>query len=97
MTVDMFTPVTNDSYTADRLRYLFDYELSFNLNRSILFMQFGDRRNACRFIERCIGIAYAAGAVGLYDTPEVWTVICILMKSKVHEGAHMCERCMDDE
>ena len=88
--------MTAEEFSADRLRYLFDYELSFNLNRAILFWQFGDKRNACRFIERCVGIAYAAGAVGLYDTPAIWTVICILMKSKMHEGAHMCERCMDE-
>ena len=87
----------NDTFTADRLRYLFDYELSFNLNRAILFWQFGDKRNACRFIERCVGIAYAAGSIGLYDSGQIWTVICMLMKSEMNKGAHLCERCLNDE
>ena len=97
MTDDLFIPVTNDEFTADRLRYLFDYELSFNLNRAILFWQFDDKRNACRYIERCIGIAYAAGACGLYDSPQIFKIVCILKESGMHKGAYLCERCMDDD
>lgn len=86
-----------DSFTADRLVYLLDFEFSFHLNRAILFMEFNDPRNACRFIERCIGIAYAAGACGLYDSGQIFTIICTLMKSKMHDAAEKCEGCLHDE
>lgn len=33
--------MTAEEFTADRLVYLFDFEFSFNLNRAILFMQYG--------------------------------------------------------
>ncbi len=89
--------MTAEVFPADRLVYLLDFEFSFHLNRAILFMEFNDPRNACRFIERCIGIAYAAGACGLYDSGQIFTIICTLMKSKMHKGAHLCDRCMDDE
>ena len=89
--------MTADVFPADRLMYLLDFEMTFHLNRAILFLQYGDLRNACRYIERCIGIAYAAGCIGLYDSGQIWTVVCMLIKSEMHKGAHLCERCMDDE
>lgn len=89
--------MTAEEFTADRLVYLFDFEFSFNLNRAILFMQYGDLRNACRFTERCIFIAYAAGACGLYDSAQIFKIVCTLMESAMHKGAHLCERCLNDE
>lgn len=89
--------MTAESFTADRLMYLLDFEMSFHLNRAILFLKYGDLRNACRYIERCIGIAYAAGACGLYDSGQIFKIVCTLMESEMHEGAHLCERCLNDD
>lgn len=89
--------MNNEEYTADRLRMLLDDEFMFNLTRAIMFYKYEDKRNACRFIERCIGISYTAGALSLYNSREVYTMICILMNSKIHEAAYLCERCLNDD
>ncbi len=67
--------------TKDRIQFILDQELMWHLNRAIMFHESKDGYNACRWIERAIGIIYAAGALNLVNSVDGWNIISTLLKS----------------
>lgn len=65
----------------EKIRILIDKELMWHLNRAIMFNEAEDGYNARRWIERAIGIVYAAGALDLVNSVEGWNIISTLLRS----------------
>ena len=65
----------------EEIRILIDKELMWHLNRAIMFNEAKDGYNARRWIERAIGIIYAASAMDLLNSVEGWNIISTLLRS----------------
>lgn len=70
-----------EEMTTERIQFLMDQELMWHLNRAIMFHEAEDGYNARRWIERAIGIVYAAGALNLVNSVDGWNIISMLLKS----------------
>lgn len=70
-----------EEMTKERIQFRMDQELMFHLNRAIMFHEAEDGYNARRWIERAIGIIYAAGALDLLTAVEGWNIISTLLRS----------------
>lgn len=76
---------------VERIAYLADQELMYHLNRAIQFHENGDQYNACRWVERCIGVVYMAASLGVVNDVEGWNVISMLIRSGLRKGEHNVE------
>ena len=70
-----------EEMNKDRIQFLMDQELMWHLNRAIMFHEAEDGYNARRWVERSLGIIYAAGALDLITAVEGWNIISMLLKS----------------